>query len=62
MEGLPVRAALLFLSDDIEPKFHLLVARGVVFFGAERHPLEATTTLLDAEADFRSVMERFPSC
>jgi hypothetical protein len=40
MEGLPVRAALLFLSDDIEPRFHLPVARSVVFFGAERHPLE----------------------
>ncbi|MGZ3296194.1 MAG: hypothetical protein ACXU9D_23335 [Xanthobacteraceae bacterium] len=40
MEGLPVRVALLFLSDDIEPKFRLPVARSVVFFSAERHPLE----------------------
>jgi hypothetical protein len=41
MEGLPVRAALLFLSDDIEPKkFHLPVAHSVVFFGVERRPLE----------------------
>jgi hypothetical protein len=42
MEGLPVRAALLFVSDDIEPKFHLPVARSVVFFGAGCHPLEGS--------------------